>query len=221
MVELLISAIGGASVALAIAAFLAKSFLKIQSDKLLARHSHALAIEKEQLGHDLAVELHQKNIRSSRYESDRVEALKSLYVVTIDLSAALGTMRTHANIYTAQNFRPAYFNGLKKMFHELSNTFNNIADGYRVLDINAIYIDQETENSIKKMLDDIHNYYVKALKRCQQILSEAQALEPGLNIDNQPKNLVALWNEMVFNWKALVDPSAKHLKEEIRELLMA
>jgi hypothetical protein len=219
MIELIISAIGGASIALAIAAYLGKSFLKIQSDKLLAKHSHALAVEKEQLGHDLAIELHQKNIRISRHETDKVDALKAMYMVIVDLSTALGALRTHTNIKPNQEFRSAYFNGLKEMFAELSDTFNNIADAYTVLDKNAIYIDESTENSIRNMLDGIQGYYVAALKRCQQILAEAQALEPNLSPANQPKELVALWGEMVSNWTALVDPGAKLLKDEIRELL--
>jgi|GEM_PF-3595985 hypothetical protein len=221
MVELIISAIGGASVALAIAAYLGRSFLKIQSGKILAKHSHALALEKELLGHDLAIELHQKSIRMSRYETDKVVALKSMYTVVVDLSFALGKLRAHANIKPSQDFRPAYFSALKNMFNEFSNTFHEISDSYRVLDENAIYIDESTEKSIKEMLDGIQKYYVSALKRSQQILSEAQALEPNLNQQNQPKDLVTLWGEMVFNWKSLVDPSAKLLKDEIRELLKA
>ncbi|MBM1142144.1 hypothetical protein GN155_000045 [Alcanivorax sp. ZXX171] len=221
MIELIVSAIGGAGIALAIAAYLSKSYLKIQSDKLLARHAHALAVEKELLGHDLAAELHQKKVRTSRFETDRVEALKAMHEVIVDLSAALGALRSHANIRPNQDFRPSYFNGLKGMFSELSDTFNEISDAYRVLDKNAIYMDDSTESSVRKMLDNIQEYYVAALKRCQQILSEAQALEPNLNASNQPKELVALWTEMVTNWKSLVDPSARLIKREIREQLSA
>jgi len=221
MIELIISAIGGATVALAVAAYLGKSFLKIQSNKLLAKHTHALSIEKEHLGHDLAVELHQKTLRTSRYEADKVEALKSLHAVIVDLSSALNDLRTHANIKPQQEFRPAYFNGLKGMFGELSKTFYKISDAYKVLELNSIYLDDSIESSIKKMLDDIQQYYVAALDRCNQILSAAQALEPNLNEKNQPKDLVALWSEMVTNWKALVEPGVKLLKNEVRELLKA
>lgn len=221
MINLIISAIGGAGIALAVVAYLSRAFLRVQLDKLLVRHSHALAVEKERLGHDLSVEFHQKSIRISRYEKDKVDALKEMYVVIVDLSAALGALRGYANIKPDQPFRFAYFTGLQGMFTELSNTFHKISDAYRVLDKNAIYIDDATENSIKGMLDRIQGYYVAALKRCQKILAEAQSLEPNLNQGNQPKDLVSLWQEMASNWKSLIDPSAALLKEEIRLLLRA
>ena len=219
MTETIISAIGGASIALAVATYLSKSFIKIQTDKVLARHTHALTIEKERLGHELAIELYQKNLRASRYEQDNVESLKSLYKVTINLYNALGELRKYANINKNENFAASYFNGLSKMFGEISKTFHNISNAYQVLELNSIYIDEETEKEIKEMIDNIHNYYNKALARCDEILLKAQSIHPNLNEQTQPIELVALWSEMYYNWQQLISPSTILLKEAIRTKL--
>lgn len=219
MFELFLSAIGGASIALAIAAYLSKSFIKIQTDKMLARHTHALAIEKERLGHELAVELHQKNLRISRYEQDKIEALKSLYEAVINLYNSLSELRKYANLDKNQDFAASYFTGLKNMFLELAKAFTDISQTYRSLELNSVYIDIETEHQLKAMIDSIHIYYIKALARCDQILLEAQNLGRELNHETQPIDLVTLWNEMAYNWQNLIDPSAKLLKEAIRSKL--
>lgn len=221
MIDLILSALGGATVALAVVTYIGRTFIKHQTDKALARHTQALTIEKEHLGHELAVEFHQKSLRVSRQEQDRVEALKSLYKVVVNLGDALGKLRSYANINKSQNFKVAYFNGLAGMFRQLSTVFNDISEGYRTLELQSVYIEETTEQEIKKMLDDINNYYAQALTRSNDILAQAQDLKETLSEDNQPKELVSLWQEMVDNWIQRVDPGKKILQTAVRESLSA
>jgi hypothetical protein len=221
MIELIVSAFGGAAVALAIAGYLARVFIKLQTDKALAHHSQALAIEKERLGHELGVQFHQKTIGISRYEKDRVEALKTLYAGIVNLGDALLKIRPLANLEKGLPFKAAYFKALQGIFGELSRTFNVIAETYRTLELQSVYLDDATEQQVKHMLDAVHNYYVQALARCDEVLVKARELGDALDQDTQPKELVALWSEMVTNWRTIVEPSKRLLKGSVRDALRA
>lgn len=169
-IETIVSAFGGATAALLIVAFFGRSFIKIQMDKELARHAHALLIEKERLGHELAVELHQKNMRASRYEHDKIEALKSLYIVIVKLYGSINKLRIHVNLDKSKNFQSEYFGALSNIFNELSETFNEITEAYKAIEMNSIYIDDATEKQVHAMLVNIHLYYTQELAHCDKIL---------------------------------------------------
>ncbi len=219
--ELVLAAIGGAGAALGIAAYLSRAFLKLQADKILARHTQALALEKDRLAHDLAIEFHQKSIAISRREQDRTEALKVLYAVIVELGAAVTKLRSLANIDKQKNFRAAYFTALSAIFTELSRTFNRIAEAHKAIELNAIYVDVSTEEQMQQMLVAVQRYYDQVLAKCNAVLAESQALGASLSEITQPKELVALCLEIEKNWVLIIEPSKVVLKNAVRHSLVA
>lgn len=221
LIELFLAVLGGAGVALGIAAYLGRAFLKLQADKILARHTQALTIEKERLGHDLAIEFHQKSITITRREQDRTEALKSLHATLVNLGAAVIKLPSLAKIKINANFESAYFTCLSTIFTELSGTFTRIAEAHRVLELNAIYLDAVTEQQINQTLVTIQRYYDEVLTTFNEILAQAQSLSGQLSEISQPVKLPVLCSEIVGRWNLIVEPSKMALKHALREKLQA
>lgn len=221
LIELFLAVLGGAGVALGVAAYLGRAFLKLQADKILARHTQALNIEKERLGHDLAVQFHQKSIAITRREQDKTEALKSLHATLVDLGAAVIKLPSLANINSNANFESAYFTCLAAIFTELSATFTQIAEAHRVLELKAIYLDAVIEQQINQTLVTIQRYYDEVLAKCNEILAQAQSLSGQLSKTSQPVELPVLCSEIVGRWNSIVEPSKKTLRHALRETLLA
>lgn len=99
----LISAIGGAGVALAIAAFLGRQWLRLQIDKALEAYKASLAQRAEVLKTELSIYAHEQNVGLTRIDAQRSEAILSLWAILshweeafLDLTAPNGKLEADA-----------------------------------------------------------------------------------------------------------------------------
>jgi hypothetical protein len=209
LLESIFSIFGGATAALLAVGFLFRSFIRLQVDKQLERHSH-----------ELALQLHHRTIGLSRYEQDRVDALKTIYLAIANLSRASVALHSLVHIDRRMDYRGQYFLCLQRIFSHLAKTLTEISSVYMVLDTSSVYINDETERFLMDGLDSIHKYYTEVLARCQQVQKNADELV-AFSEATQPIELGQLVSEVALEWARIVEPSKQKLKLAMRNALSA
>ncbi|WP_372527560.1 hypothetical protein [Piscinibacter sp.] len=81
LLEVFLAAIGGSSVALAIAAYLGRSFIDLQVSRVIEKYKAELQQKSEVLKTDLSIYAHEQNVGLSRLDEQRSQAVKEIYAV--------------------------------------------------------------------------------------------------------------------------------------------
>jgi hypothetical protein len=76
-----LTAFGGTSVALLVAGFLGRNFIKIQVSRAIEKYKAELQQKSEILKTELSIYAHEQNVGLSRLDEQRSEAIKSIYAV--------------------------------------------------------------------------------------------------------------------------------------------
>lgn len=212
LTSILLGAFSGA----AIVTYLAKKLLNHQFDKLKSQVTYELELQKQQAKSDLDKEVYQHNLKFERYEQDRVEAIKSLHSQIVDLGDGIGEVREFVDIPEHQLCKERYISGLSSIFEAFSMSFSKIYTTKKNVETLSIYFDTELEEELVQALSLIEQYYVKALLRAEELSDSVNKLDGELTKQNQPKDLLKFWFELVGNWTDLVKPVNDNLKGILR-----
>ncbi|NOH22548.1 hypothetical protein [Vibrio europaeus] len=214
--EILTSILLGTFSGAAIVAYLAKKLLNHQFDKLKSQVTHGFELQKQQVKSDLDKEVYKHNLKFERYEQDKVDAIKSLHSQIVDLGDGIGDIREFVDIPAHQLCKEKYFNVLSSIFRTFSATFSKIHLAKKSVEKLSIYFDSGLEDELTQALSSIEQYYVKALQRAEELHRKADEIVGELTSDNQPKDLLKFWLELVRNWESLVSPVNANLKSILR-----
>lgn len=81
LLDVFISAAGGTAAVLAIAAFLGRSFIKLQVSRAIEKYKAELQQKSEVLKTELSIYAHEQNVGLSRLDEQRSQAIKEIYAV--------------------------------------------------------------------------------------------------------------------------------------------
>ena len=81
LVDVFLTAFGGTAAALAIAAYLGRSFIKLQVSRAIEKYKAELQQKSEVLKTELSIYAHEQNVGLSRLDEQRSQAIKKIYDV--------------------------------------------------------------------------------------------------------------------------------------------
>ena len=79
MLEIFLTAFGGTAAALALAAYLGREFIKLQTSKAIERYRSELEQKSATLKTELSIYAHEQNVGLSRLDEQRSKAIQKIY----------------------------------------------------------------------------------------------------------------------------------------------
>jgi hypothetical protein len=81
LVDVFLTAFGGTAAALAVAAYLGRSFINLQVSRAIEKYKAGLQQKSEVLKTELSIYAHEQSVGLSRLDEQRSQAIKEIYAV--------------------------------------------------------------------------------------------------------------------------------------------
>ncbi|HDZ3733786.1 hypothetical protein [Vibrio harveyi] len=182
------SFIGGASVAIAGVSFIVKKLVDNILKKDLANYQDSLLKETERLKHSLSIHAHERNIKNTRVDNQRSQALVDIYKSFAKLVIEVESFSCDKTRFKDQSDRYAFYTekvfSVKKCLEKLEASLMN----------NAIYVSPEMHQAImreKKGIEELFDVY---------IFPDEDALSINFS-EKDVENILGLRDDMVDIYK--------------------
>ncbi len=142
-IEVFLTAFGGTTVALAIAAFLGKSLIGLQVSRAIEKYKSELEQRSAALKTELSIYAHEQQVGLSRIDEQRSKAIQAIYnLITQWHDAFLDITAPNDNFDITPEHEFNKFYGLSERIAKLSDKLSLSIRNH------AIYFDEETYNTI-------------------------------------------------------------------------
>jgi len=182
-----------------------------------------LDIKKEALATDLSLYASHQNLKLTKYEEKKRNAIHNIYNSVIKTSASrVGFSRVNGLDSATNNyeFQALYFESFSKNFKAFSAAYQAISEAYDVLEQESIYIDSDLEEEVKTCLGTIQNTYNENHASLTQGHDAAKQFDKQqLCLSSMPFDLNKFHDNCTRVWAVRTSDARNKLKNTMRELL--
>lgn len=224
MHEILASILAGAFSGAAVVAYLSKKLVENQLSKTLKKYQHELDVKKDMLATDLSLHASLKNLKLTKLEETRREAIHNIYNAIILTSMSRVGFQKMIGVENCKNndqFCTLYFDTLSKNYEAFSSAYQAISAAYDCIEKESIYIEASLEKDVKDCLGVIHETYVENHDILKAAHDEIKVLSAKgqLNRETAPFDMDAFHDKSMAIWTEKTAHARENLKGVMRNLL--
>ncbi|MCG9656762.1 hypothetical protein [Vibrio mediterranei] len=224
MPEIITAILAGGFSGAGIVIYLSKKLVESQLNKTLKKYQHELDIKKETLATDLSLHASLQNLKLTRYEESKRDAIHNIYNAVIETSSSrVGFKKVQQleNCKDNSEYTARYFESLSASFKAFTSAYNAISDAYRVLEKESIYIEPDLEQEVLSCLQVIHDTYNSNYDYLSDAHDAADKLnsQHNFNMQTRPIDLNDFYDKSTAEWSYRTMSAREKLKETMRELL--
>ena len=225
MADFLTAVLTGGFAGAAVAAALAKFLIQNQLSKSLKSYQHELDLKKEALQVDLSIYAAGERQKLTDYEQKRVTAIESIYAAFAGTSLPRHKFQKKVRLPRVNSgpneLASAYFKTISANFNAFQRAFDSISAAYSVLELHAIYVEQDLERDTALSLSQINSYFMEQHERLNEAHDQAQELfrDGSLGTPETWFDFEAFHSELNLNWNRITGPIRSMLRNKVRQLL--